>query len=240
VVGDPLCAPFRPATLVAENANPPIDPETELPALFSVRRLAASGTRSGPALKSIVLAETRLAHDDPAGAAEALKQAVAIDASSGTAWRTLGAALELLHKYSDAGAAYDRALKLDHNDVVSLNNLAYIIAVYDKRPADALPLAAKAASLDSGNGLVQDTLGWIHHLVGENQEAAKLLSAAARAEPGHAEVQFHAAVVLDLVGRRDEAAKALQAAAALDASFKERPEFKELQRKLAADAQSKE
>ena len=124
--------------------------------------------------------------------------------------------------------------------MVSLNNLAYIIAVYDKRPADALPLAAKAASLDGGNGLVQDTLGWIHHLVGENQEAAKLLSAAARAEPGHAEVQFHAAVVLDLVGRRDEATKALQAAAALDASFKERPEFKELQRKLAGDAQSKE
>jgi Flp pilus assembly protein TadD len=200
-----------------------------------------SGSRgSGPALKLIVRAETRLSHSDSAGAAEALKEAVSIEPTSVTAWRALGVALEMLHKYSDAGAAYDRALKLDHNDVVALNNLAYIIAVYDKRPADGLPLATKAASLDVNNGLVQDTLGWIHHLLGENDEAAKRLTTAMRIEPGHADVQFHAAVVFDLVGRREEAAKALQAAEALDASVKDRPEYQELQRKLAGNGQIKE
>jgi tetratricopeptide (TPR) repeat protein len=148
-------------------------------------------------------------------------------------------ALDAQRNYGDAAAAYERALKLDQNDVASLNNLAYILAVRDKRPADALPLASRAGALDSANGLVQDTLGWIHHLLGENQEAAKLLAAARRAEPGHAEIQFHAAIVLDLVGRRDEAAKALQAAGALEPSLKQRPEFQELQRKLAGDGQSK-
>jgi uncharacterized protein (TIGR03790 family) len=241
IVGDPLCAPFRPATLVAENLDPPIDKDTELPALFSARRLATSVGRSGsaPAAKLIVRAEARLAHGDPAGAAEALKQAVAIDATSLAAWRTLGVALDAQRNYADAAAAYERALKLDQNDVESLNNLAYILAVRDKRPADALPLASRAGALDSANGLVQDTLGWIHHLLGENQEAAKLLAAASRAEPGHAEIQFHAAIVLDLVGRRDEAAKALQAAGALEPALKQRPEFQELQRKLAGDGPSK-
>jgi hypothetical protein len=61
-----------------------------------------------------------------------------------------------------------------------------------------------------------------------------------RIEPGHADVQFHAAVVFDLVGRREEAAKALQAAEALDASVKDRPEYQELQRKLAGNGQIKE
>ena len=241
IVGDPLCAPFRPATMTAANDDPPIDKETELPALFSARRLAASATRgSGPALKLIVRAETRLGHSDSAGAAEALKEAVSVEPNSVIAWRALGVSLEMLHQYSDAGAAYDRALKLDRHDVVALNNLAYIIAVYDKRPADGLPLAARAAALDVNNGLVQDTLGWIHHLLGENEEAAKLLTAARRIEPGHADIHFHAAVVYDLLGRHEEASKALQQAEALDASLKDRPEFQELQRKLASNGQIKE
>jgi Flp pilus assembly protein TadD len=239
VIGDPLCAPFRPPALVAENTNPPVDPDTELPALFSARRVAVSAPRSGPGLKPIVQAETRLAHDDAAGAVESLKRAVALEPSSVVGWRSLGVALELLHKPGDARDAYSRVLDLDRNDVVALNNLAFITAVYDKRPADALPLAARAATLDSHNALVQDTLGWIHHLLGENQEAAKLLAGARQSDPDQAEIQLHSAVVLDLIGRRDEATKALQAAEALDASLKDRPEVQELRRRLMADTPSK-
>jgi tetratricopeptide (TPR) repeat protein len=242
IVGDPLCAPFRSATLVPDNIDPPIDTDTELPALFAPRRLATSvgQSASSPATKLIVRAEARLARADAAGAADALKQALAIDATSVVGWRSLGVVLDSQHNYSEAAAAYERALKLDRNDVRSLNNLAYILAVHNKRPADALPLATRAGALDSRNGIVQDTLGWIHHLLGEDQEAAKLLAAASRAEPGHPEIQFHTAVVLDLVGRRDEAAKALQAADALDPTLKERADFRELQRKITGNGQSKE
>jgi uncharacterized protein (TIGR03790 family) len=242
VVGDPLCAPFRTAAIVPDNIDPPLDKETELPSLFSARRLATSVGRRGsdPAAKLILRAEARLAHADSAGAADALKQALAIDATSVAAWRALGVAFDAQHNDREAAAAYEHALKLDRNDVASLNNLAYIFAVRDKRPADALPLAMRALALDGRNGLVQDTLGWIHHLLGDDQQAAKFLAAARRAEPGHAEIQFHAAVVLDLVGRRDEAAKALEAADALDPTLKERADFRELQRKLTGDGQSKE
>src|SRR6266545_4919884 len=41
IVGDPLCAPFPHAALSREDADPPIDPATELPAHFAARQLAS-------------------------------------------------------------------------------------------------------------------------------------------------------------------------------------------------------
>ena len=39
IIGDPLCAPFRSQGLPPTEANPPLDPETELPQYFSTKRL---------------------------------------------------------------------------------------------------------------------------------------------------------------------------------------------------------
>ncbi len=242
VVGDPLCAPFRPETLTADSPDPALDPDTELPALFSARRLAAMERRypKSDVLKLIVRAEARSARDDIAGATEMLTKAAGLDPTSIDAWRGLGFELERAQKYSEAAIAYRRVLELNRNDIVALNNLSYIMAVRENRPQDALPIATRAATLARGDPLVQDTLAWIHHLLGDNQEAVKLLSPAIRALPGHAELQFHAAVVFLAVGRLEEAAKAINAALALEPSLKERPDVIQLQGKLRRGALEKE
>ena len=51
--------------------------------------------------------------------------------------------------------------------------------------------------------------------------------------PPNAEILLHAAVVYASLGRTREAAEALKQSADLDASMKERPEFKEAQRKIS-------
>jgi uncharacterized protein (TIGR03790 family) len=235
VVGDPLCAPFRSPSLTLADPDPALDPETELPARFSARRLAAvQRPGADPALmKLMLLADTRRARGDFAGAVQALQQAVGKDATSLDAWRTLGTAFESATRFSDAADAYRRTLDLDRNDVVALNNLAYIMAVRENRPQEALPLATRAATLSRNNPTVSDTLGWIHYLTGNKEEALRLLTVASRALPAHPEVQFHAAVVFGATGRLEDAAKALKIATDLDSSFKDRPEATELERKIA-------
>lgn len=238
VVGDPLAAPFRTPSLTLDDPNPPLDPATELPARFSARRLTAVQRpgRSDDILKLMVKAETRLARGDGAGSIELFKTAVDKDPSSVAVWRAYGAALETVKQYDEASKAYRRVLDLDRNDVVSLNNLAYIIAVRQNRPDEALQFATRAVTLARNNPTVADTLGWIYHLTGNDDEALKLLAPASKALPHHAEVQLHAAVVFAATGHLEDAAKALKLATSLDPSLKDRAEARDVEQKIGGPA----
>jgi uncharacterized protein (TIGR03790 family) len=235
VVGDPLCAPFRARSLTDDEAAPPLDPETELPAQYSARRLAAlAPTLKAPdaAIKWLLRAEARRARDDRAGTIEALQKAVEIEPPFLAAWRQLGVEFEAAERHAEAHASYRRVIELDRNDILALNNLAYGLAVREHQPEEALGLAQRAATLAKGNPTVNDTLGWIQYLLGNTDEALRLILPAAKALPGSADVQFHAAVVLAAVGRLDDAERALQAALQISDSVRERREFEDLQLRL--------
>ena len=234
IVGDPLCAPFRATAAPPLDLDPGTDPETELPFWFSARRSAAAAEHGPPAavLKLMLRAEARLAREDDDGAIEALRAALALDDKFSPAWHLLASTYERGKRYSDADAAYRRLLALDGNDFVALNNFAYSLAVRGNQPKEALPLATRAASLAPSNALISDTLGWIHHLLGNDQEALRLIEPASRVLTDNAESQFHAAVIYAALGRLDEAARALRAAGQLDPSLKTRVEYRDLQRKL--------
>jgi uncharacterized protein (TIGR03790 family) len=240
VVGDPLCAPFRARSLTDEDAASPLDPETELPAHFSARRLAAlAPAMKAPegAIKWLLRAEARGARDDRDGTIEALQKALEIEPDFLAAWRRLGMEFEAAGRHAEAHATYRRVIALDRNDIVALNNLAFGLAVREHQPEEALGLAQRAATLAKGSPTVNDTLGWVHYLLGNTDEALRLILPAAKALPGSADVQFHAAVVLAAAGRLDEAERALQAALKISDSVRERPEFEDLQQRLARGKQ---
>jgi Flp pilus assembly protein TadD len=73
-------------------------------------------------------------------------------------------------------------------------------------------------------GNVADTLGWVHHLMGNQREAARLLSEAAGLEPDNAEVHLHLAVVRLAAGDLGGAAASLGRAVDLDAAMAGREE----------------
>lgn len=231
IVGDPLCAPFRAASLPAAQADPPMDGETQLPVYYAARRLAALAKQGTPAsVKLVLLAGSRADRGDTAAAIEALEKAVATDGASLLAWRSLAAAYQTARRFTDAKRAYERILTLAPDDAVSLNNLAYNLAVHENQPRDALPLAIRAASLRRDDPTIDDTLGWIHHLLGNNDLALPLLERACRSLPQNAEIQFHAAIAYGAAGRLDDAAKALKIAAEIDPTLKERSDFRDLLR----------
>ena len=232
VVGDPLCAPFARSSVPAAELDPPLDTDTEQPSLFSARRLAALNVKTQPAAAKLVLrAEARLARQDNDGARAALEQAVAMDDSLTMAWRALSGLYELGSEHEEAIAAYRKVIEREPKDAISLNNLAYSLAVREGKLEEALPLAERAFLL-AKSPVIADTVGWIKYLMGDHAGALKLLEPAAKALPGNADVQLHAAAAFAAAGRVEEAAAALKAAATLNPGIAERQEFQEIQRKI--------
>jgi uncharacterized protein (TIGR03790 family) len=238
VVGDPLCAvaPLkRPDQTVLD---PPIDPATEMPRFYSQRRLESVQARAAgramnlEAQKLALKAEARFARDDKAAAEQALIEATALEPRLVTAQMLLASAYEQRGERARAIERYRTILAIDANNVIALNNLAYALAVYENKPGDALPLAERAYAASKGEPTIADTLGWVHHLLGNESQAAGLIGQAVQGAPGNAEIQLHGAIILAQGGKVDEARKALERAIELDPTIAEREEARQLKTKL--------
>ena len=112
--------------------------------------------------------------------------------------------------------SYRKALSLNGNDVVSLNNLAWILLETKNRPDEALPLATKADQLAPRSGEVADTLGWVQYRRGAYVEAEKTLNRALERLPNNAQVQYHLGMTFAKLGKRNDAVSSLRRAAQLD------------------------
>jgi uncharacterized protein (TIGR03790 family) len=235
VVGDPLCAPFPRTVLQSSDIDTGIDAATELPALFSARRLlvlTAQGAKPDAA-KAVLRAEARTAKGDTAGARQALEEATTLDAKLLGAHLLLASDYEGRKEYDKAIERYRTVLAVSPDNVVALNNLAYSLAVRKGRPAEAIGFAERAMSLSGGRSPeIADTLGWVQHLVGRDGEAAQVLDRLVKAEPSRAEYRLHAAVVFAAVGRLTDAATELREAVRLDPELEKTDEVKALRVRL--------
>jgi tetratricopeptide (TPR) repeat protein len=94
--------------------------------------------------------------------------------------------------WAQAIAAYERVrARIGNRDAVLLNNLAWAYA-QSGDDDKALPLAARAWSLDRRNPATADTLGWLLYKSGRDRlRGLTLLEQAARSAPGNAEIGRH-------------------------------------------------
>ena len=129
------------------------DPDTELPQFFSERRIAV--LESFDVRREIstfmLKASARLLHADLQGAAMALEAVTKIEPHLNAAHFVLATIYDVL---GDADRSIERYNADSHdsaNDVRSLNNLAYALAVSKKRLNDALPYAKKAYDIAHDN-----------------------------------------------------------------------------------------
>lgn len=229
VVGDPLCAPF--ADTVPRREDPPIDPATELPTLFSQRRLATLARSSvPPEVQQLLLrADSRDARGDKPGAQADLERATQLAPTLVGAQLTLASKYELSGNYDGAIARYRKILELAPDSAPVLNNLAYGLAVRKGNLKEALPLAERAYRLAPKAGAIVDTLGWLTFMSGDGSRAKALLGQAAALLPANAEIRLHLAQVLAALGETDGAQAALRKALELDPSLSDRKEVRRLQ-----------
>jgi tetratricopeptide (TPR) repeat protein len=138
-------------------------------------------------------------------------------------------------KTDQAIEEYRGILAHSPNEVLSLNNLAVLLAVNRHAPEEALPLAERAVSLATGDPMLLDSLGWIQHLLGKNDQALRSLTTAISAAPNVAELRWHAAVIYAGLQEIAKASSELDAALKLDPKLPEREEdVRKLQQTLNA------
>jgi uncharacterized protein (TIGR03790 family) len=238
VVGDPLCAPFRTSPLSSEQIDKGIDPATELPGYFGTRRMrmisvpAYQRARIHPdTIKLVLRAEVRIVKRDFEGARRILEEATLRDSRLVSAQTTLASLYEQAEDFDNAIQRYRRVLEVSPNNAIALNNLAYALAVRKKSPQEALPLAEKAYAAAKASPNVADTVGWIHHLLGNNDKAMEFLEEALKGHP-NAEVHFHAAAVYAALGQNPKAAEELGRALQLDPDLAKRADVQQLQSRL--------
>jgi tetratricopeptide (TPR) repeat protein len=93
-------------------------------------------------------------------------------------------------QYSTALAQYEKVLSVDGNNLVALNNIAYLLASSLDRADDAIGYAQRAKEVAPNEPAVDDTLGWAYYHKGLFGEAVKYLEAAANASTDPA-IQYH-------------------------------------------------
>lgn len=243
VIGDPLCAPFPRKALSRAEIEKPVDPATEMPALFSARRLISARTSLGDvgaeALAAALQAEVRLARRDQVGGMEALQRATALAPGAAGLQLQLGILLDQAGQYDEALERYRRVVALQPKNAIALNNLAYGLAVRKGLLAEAHPLARRAVVLAPNNPTVIDTLAWVEHLLGNDEVASKLLTEALRRGSRNAEIHLHAAVVYAARSAWAAATSQLKAALQIDPTLGDREEVRQLRSRIEAAGKGK-
>jgi uncharacterized protein (TIGR03790 family) len=236
VLGDPLCAPYRTTVLTASQLHKGIDPETEQPALYTERRIAALaiGGLNVDAMKMVIRASALTSRGEDAEAEALLRKAIQIEP------RLTGVALDLATRETNRGnhdgaiEIYRKVLTITPKDPIALNNLAYSLAVYKNSAREALPYARSAFQI-SQLPIVADTLAWVHHLLGDDYSAKPLIERAANEAPGNLEILVHAAFIHVGVNDRVKANEALTAALKIDPKLADREDVKALKKKIGGE-----
>ena len=238
VVGDPLCAPFARKALSRADIEGGTDAELDLPSFFAKRRLEASmATMPGAServARLVIRGETLSGRGDRAGARRLFEQAVEQQPDLLHPHELLAELSVLAGDQVTAAEQYRKIIAISPNNTVALNNLAYDIAVREKKPADAVGMARKALSLAPREPTILDTVGWIEYLMGNTAEAAKLLVQASRGAPGSPEIRLHAAFALASQGARAAAETELAAALKIAPALEKRADVQQLKSRLDA------
>ena len=100
------------------------------------------------------------------------------------------------------------------------------------KPQEALPHAEHAYRLQKESGYVADTVGWIHHLLGNDRTALFFLQQALRSLPTHPDVLIHTATVYLTLKDVAAARATLAAADKLGTPTTDRDDYKALRDRL--------
>ncbi|MCB1622957.1 MAG: tetratricopeptide repeat protein [Pseudomonadales bacterium] len=136
-----------------------------------------------------------------------------------------------------AGAerAYVAVLRDDANNLIALNNLAWMRLQQGKH-AEALHLAGNAFRVGAASPQVADTYGWALAESGRAKEAVPILRDALTKLPRNPMIRYHLAVALASSGSQDEAITHLELLTSGGAVFAEQQAARELLDKLRAAA----
>jgi tetratricopeptide (TPR) repeat protein len=116
---------------------------------------------------------------------------------------------------------WQKVVDLDRSNVFALNNLAYVLLNYTKRPDEALKYALRAHQLAPENPDIEDTLGWVLYLKGVYPTALQHLEHAVSQDgngtgPNFTVRKYHLAMACFKNGDRTRGLRMFESAHKLD------------------------
>jgi len=136
-------------------------------------------------------------------------------------------------KHKEAAGHYEQVIKRQPNNVVALNNLAWLYQ--EQGNAKALDYAERAYAQAPDKPEIIDTLGWLLVQNGKTERGLVLLQEAASKAPHIPEIRYHMAVGLHKAGRDEEARKELKRVLQKNPDFADADKAKALVERLEKD-----
>jgi tetratricopeptide (TPR) repeat protein len=131
-----------------------------------------------------------------------------------TVLASLGLVLDQAGRKPDARRAYEACLKVDPNNTLVLNNLAYLMAETNAELDVALNYAQKAKGLDPNLAEVSDTYGWILLKKGLAEQAIPVFRDLVSKVPADSTYHYHLAMAysqkMDTKNANEELREALK------------------------------
>jgi tetratricopeptide (TPR) repeat protein len=146
---------------------------------------------------------------------------------------TLGSVLDSAGRWPEARQVYNATIKMDPNNAVSLNNLAFLMAEHGENGDldQALTLAQRAKQLLPNLSEVSDTLGWIYLKKNLSGDAVEIFKDLVSKVPNSSTYRFHLAQAYYQQGDKVHAQAECQTALRYNPTQYEKNEIQELMRK---------
>jgi len=180
------------------------------------------------------IGETYRRKGDLNGAIVNLQKAREFQPENVVVMATLALVLDAAARWTEARQVYEAVLKLDNNNAVALNNLAYLMAEHNGDLDDALSKAQRAKQLLPEMTEVSDTLGWIFLKKNLSDSALDTFRDLVSKAPNQSTYRYHLGMALAQKGDKIKAIKELQEALKYNPSKNERDEIQQLLNKLGA------
>lgn len=120
----------------------------------------------------------------------------------------VGQAYTQMGRPDDATKAYRSVQALMPDNILALNNLAWLLQ--KSAPEEALGYAEQANKLSPGTPSIMDTLAWLLLERGDATRAAGLFEEAAQKAPDNPQFQYHLAQALHRTGQKERATQILE------------------------------
>ncbi|MFT6275980.1 MAG: putative PEP-CTERM system TPR-repeat lipoprotein [Halioglobus sp.] len=142
----------------------------------------------------------------------------------------VGNSMQATQQLDEAVDAFEDILRLDPNNVVALNNLAWSIRNID--PAKALDYALRSSALAPESPEVLDTLAVVEYANNEYKKAQRTIQKALSKRPDNPSILYHSAMIAAVMGDEAKAVLTLQKLTSGNIDFPEKDDAIALLMKL--------
>ena len=158
------------------------------------------------------LGETQRRKGDVNTSIETFKKASIAAPGNAKALLELGVLLDGTGRRDQAKPVYEQVLKIEPDNAVALNNLAFIKADEGVDLDQALTMAQRARQKMPNAYNIKDTLGWIYTKKNLSDDAVRTFKELIDAEPANASFRYHYGMALLQKGDRPSAKRELESA----------------------------